>query len=98
MKRNRKIILGSGSPRRKQLLQVLFNKAEVRVKNVEEHFPIDLTGPDIPLYLAEQKANAFEGEISEDDILVTADTIVWFDEHVLNKPADSADALVMLNK
>ena len=76
----------------------LFPAIEVRVKNVDEDFPSSLHAEKIPLFLAEQKANAFDGDLKPTEILVTADTIVWFDNHVLNKPADRAEALRMLNK
>ncbi|CAN5673462.1 Maf-like protein [soil metagenome] len=94
----KKIILGSGSPRRKQLLEELFSEVDVRIKNVNEDFPESLQAEKIPLFLAEQKAYAFKGELKSNEILITADTIVWFDNHVLNKPADHDEALRMLNK
>lgn len=94
----RKIVLGSGSPRRKQLLMELFPEVEVRLKDVNENFPIDLLAAEIPLFLSEQKANAYSGELKGNEILITADTIVWFDNHVLNKPIDRDEALVMLQK
>jgi septum formation protein len=93
-----KIILGSASPRRYQLLQAVFPDVVVRVKNVDEDFPSHLVRDNIPGFLAEQKANAFKGELKENEFLVTADTIVWFDNHALNKPDDADDALSMLRK
>ncbi len=98
MLKGRKIILGSASPRRQQLLQELFDNVEVRVKNVNEDFPSSLLEAGIPLFLSQQKANAFNGELKENEILIAADTIVWFDSHVLNKPADRDEAIEMLNK
>lgn len=94
----KKIILGSASPRRVQLLQAIFPNAEVKTKNFDETFPAHLKGKEIPEFLADQKSTAFNGELLQDEILVTADTIVWFDDHVLNKPAGGGDALVMLRK
>ena len=96
--RNKKIILGSASPRRFQLLNAIFPDIDVRVKSAEEIFPEHLSGKEIPEFLASQKSNAFEGEISQNEILITADTIVWFDNHVLNKPSGGAEALMMLRK
>src|SRR5689334_19101977 len=93
-----KLILGSGSPRRQQLLKEIFGQIEVRVKNVDESFPAHLAAEQISLFLAQQKAKAFENEIKKDELLVTADTIVWFDNHVLNKPADAEEAIQMLRK
>jgi len=98
MNTKRKMILGSASPRRHQLLQAVFPDVVVRVKNINEDFPNHLTRSEIPRFLAEQKAKAFEGEIKDDEILITADTIVWFDNHVLNKPDNSGEALIMLQK
>jgi len=94
----RKIILGSASPRRIQLLQAIFPEVEVRLKNFDEAFSADLKGKEIPEFLAEQKSKAFNGELQQGEILITADTIVWFDNHVLNKPAGGSEALVMLRK
>lgn len=94
----RKIILGSGSPRRKQLLTELFSVVEVRIKDVDEEFPAGLKGSQISVFLSERKADTYMDELAEDELLITADTIVWFDNHVLNKPADRHEALSMLNK
>ena len=94
----KKIILGSASPRRRQLLSAIFPSVEVRVKNTDETFPSHLKASEIPLFLAEEKSNSFKGEILRGEILITADTIVWFDNHVLNKPADASEALDMLRK
>jgi septum formation protein len=94
----RKIILGSASPRRFQLLKAILPQIEVRTKNYDETFPDHLKAKAIPEFLAAQKSNAFDGELQKGEILITADTIVWFDNHVLNKPAGESDALVMLRK
>jgi len=95
---SRKIILGSASPRRKQLLEAIFSDVEVRVKNVDEDFPAHLSESEISLFLAGQKSIAFEGELKTDEILITADTIVWCDGQVLNKPSGGGEALMMLRK
>lgn len=93
-----KIILGSASPRRQQLLKEIFSRVEVRIKNVNEDFPAHLKAEAIPVYLSVQKANAFNGELNANEFLVTADTVVWFDGHVMNKPAGRNEALEMLQK
>jgi septum formation protein len=94
----RKIILGSASPRRQQLMKELFPALEVRVKNSAEDFPSMLAEAEIPVYLAGKKADAFNGELKPGEVLVTADTIVWFNNHVLNKPLSRDDAHDMLKK
>jgi len=90
-----KIILASGSPRRKELLQNLGLNFEVKATHVEEEFPIELTAEQIPLYLAEKKADAYKFE-SNDEVIITSDTIVWLDGKVLNKPTDYEEAKNML--
>lgn len=93
----RKIILGSGSPRRKQLLEGLGWPITVHTKDVDEVFPERLQEANIPLHLAELKAMAFDQELKQDELLITADTIVWLDGKVLGKPTDQVDASRMLS-
>ncbi len=92
-----KIILASGSPRRKELLAMLGFDFEVRVKEVEEDYPEILDAEQIPEYLAKKKAEAF-GIIAEDELIITADTLVLCDGEVLGKPADEKNAHDMLRK
>ncbi|HET8962940.1 MAG TPA: Maf family nucleotide pyrophosphatase [Chitinophagales bacterium] len=89
-------ILASKSPRRQYLLKELGLTFDVHTKDVDESFPSSLKAHEIPLYLAEKKANAFEAELSEETIVITSDTIVWIENQVLNKPADKEDAVRML--
>ena len=91
------IILASQSPRRKELLLGLNIPFSVVTIDVEEDYPSDLVGVDIPMYLAEKKAKAFSGDMTENTLLITADTIVWHEGNVFGKPADKADAARMLN-
>ena len=93
---NNKIILASKSPRRQQLLQQLGLQFSVRTKDTDEDFSIELKAQEIPVYLSQKKALAFENELADDELLITADTVVWIDNQVLNKPADEAEALQML--
>lgn len=91
-----KIILASGSPRRQQFFKDLDIDFEIRLKEVEEIYPLHLQAEEITNYLAELKANAFEGELKSDEIVVTSDTIVWHNNQCLGKPKDEADAFNML--
>lgn len=91
-----KIILASGSPRRQQFFKDLDLDFEIRLKEVEEVFPEALQAEEITDYLALLKAQAFEGELNDGEILVTSDTIVWFNGKALGKPKDFADALRIL--
>ncbi len=91
-----KIILASQSPRRIELLSGLNIKFEVQVLDVNEDFPVQMVGVDIPMYLAEKKANAYKHIMDENTMIITADTIVWHEGKVLGKPVDESDARRML--
>ncbi|MHB9055145.1 MAG: Maf-like protein [Paludibacteraceae bacterium] len=88
------IILGSASPRRNELLKGLDIDFEIQTNEVEETYPDDLIGVDIPMYLAQKKADAYK--LQGNTLLITADTIVWMDGKVYGKPADRDDARKML--
>lgn len=90
------LILASKSPRRQYLLKELELNFEVRTKEVDEDFPANLKAEEIPLYLSEKKANAFDEELDDNTIVITADTIVWINGQVLNKPENFEDAARML--
>jgi len=93
---NYKIILASGSPRRQQFFKDLDLDFEIRLKEVDEIYPNELKAAEITNYLAELKANAFDGEIAENEVLITSDTIVWLKEKALGKPKDYDDAVAIL--
>jgi len=90
------IILASGSPRRQQFFKDLDLDFEIRLKEIEEVFPPDLKEKAITDYLAVLKSSAFEGELKENDILITSDTLVWHEDKALGKPKDYEDAFRML--
>jgi len=92
------IILASGSPRRKFFLEELGLDFEIRLKPIDEHFPPELKGHEISDYLAVSKAQPFLNELRPNDVLITADTIVWLNDEALNKPSDIEDAKCMLEK
>jgi septum formation protein len=91
-----KLILASGSPRRQQFFKDLDLDFEIRLKEIEEIFPPELKREEITNFLAELKANAFEGELNENEILITSDTIVWHNDKALGKPKDAEDAFNIL--
>lgn len=91
-----KLILASGSPRRQQFFKDLDLDFEIRVKEIEEIFPNELKAGQITAYLAELKASAFEGELIDNEILITSDTIVWHNDRALGKPKDKDDAFTIL--
>ena len=94
--KNYTIILASGSPRRQQFFKDLEIDFEIRLKEIEEVYPPNLIEEDITDYLAVLKSDAFEGELNENEILITSDTIVWHENKALGKPKDYADAFLML--
>ena len=96
LKLNYKLILASGSPRRQQFFKDLDLDFEVRLKDTEEIYPETLKAEEITNFLAELKANAFEGEIAENELLITSDTIVWLNGKALGKPKDYDDAFAIL--
>ena len=78
-----KVILASNSPRRKELLSGLGIDYEVRtLPDVDESYPETLQGGDIPLYIAREKAAAYRDLMQADELMITADTIVWLDGRV----------------
>ncbi len=91
-----KLILASGSPRRQQFFKDLGLDFEIRLKEIEEIYPPELKAEEITNYLAELKACAFEGELNDNEILITSDTIVWHNNRPLGKPKDSQDAFDIL--
>lgn len=95
---NFRIILASRSPRRQQLLRELGLRFEVIIKDFNESYPEGLDGEEIARYVASGKANTFKNEISDNEIVITADTIVWCNNKVLGKPLNSNDAIRILKE
>lgn len=94
-----KIVLGSNSPRRRELLAGLDIDFEVQViPGIDESFPDTLPAVDVPVYIARKKAEAYIPSMPADELLITADTIVWIFGEILGKPKDREDAIAMLRK
>lgn len=96
MKLNYTVVLASKSPRRQELLTGLGIEFEVRTKEIEEVFPSTLYKEEIPLYLSNLKAKAFEKELTEKELIITSDTIVWNENKQLGKPKSRTEAIEML--
>lgn len=90
------LILASGSPRRQQFFKDLNLDFEIRLKEIEEIYPPELKAVEITDFLAELKANAFEGELKENEVLITSDTIVWHKNKALGKPKNAEEAFEMI--
>lgn len=93
---NYRIILASRSPRRQQLLRQAGLRFDVIVREFDETYPPGLTGEGIARYIAERKAESFRNELSDNEIVITADTIVWCNGMVLGKPSDLDETISML--
>ncbi len=92
-----KIVLASNSPRRRSLLSGLDIDFEVRViPGIDESYPESIDPMEIPLYIARSKAEAYKPTMADDELLITADTIVWTADGVMGKPADREEAYAML--
>ena len=93
--KNRNVILASGSPRRQNFFKELDLDYTIDVREVEEVYPEELQGAEITDYLAKLKAAVFT-DLTDKDILITGDTIVWKDGKAIGKPRDAEDAKAML--
>lgn len=93
-----RIILGSASPRRQELLKSLGFDFELSPINALEEWPSGLKGVEISDYLASLKSDSFFRPLSEKELLITADTIVWCGNSIFNKPADFDEGKTMLRR
>mgnify|MGYP001219562791 CR=1 FL=1 len=91
-----KIVLGSGSSRRKELLGMTGINFEVNSIPVDESFPNDLKSSEISEYIVKNKSEAFNNIIQKNEIIITADTLVWFESQCLGKPKNKTEAKQML--
>lgn len=92
------IILGSQSPRRRELMKGLDIPFTAITIDADESYPKDLRGGDIPLYISRAKARAYASKLTEGDLLITSDTIVWLNGEMLGKPHSEAEAKQMLGR
>lgn len=94
-----RLILGSASPRRQELLKSLgFDFRNKPMKVDETQWPEDLKAQEICIFLAEKKADAYDEALKDDELLITADTIVWCEGKVYNKPENFAEGKKMLSE
>lgn len=95
--KNKHIILASGSPRRQHFLKELGLDFEIRLKEIDEVYPSKLKRFEITDFLSKLKAKPFSKDLKENDILITADTIVWLENKAIGKPKNLEDAKIMLS-
>ena len=92
------IILGSQSPRRRELMSGLDIPYRAISIDADESYPQELEGGDIPIYISRAKAQAYIAHLHADELLITADTIVWLNGKMLGKPHDESAAREMLRQ
>lgn len=96
---NYKIVLASNSPRRRELLSGLNLDYTVRVlPDIDESYPDYLKGEEIPMYISREKADAYRNSMNENELIITADTVVYIHGKVLGKPKSLEEAKEMLRK
>ncbi|MDR3250979.1 MAG: Maf-like protein [Tannerella sp.] len=95
----KKIVLASNSPRRRELLKGLDIDFEIRlIGDIDESYPADTPPAEVPGFIAGLKADAYSATVAENELIITADTVVIVDGDILEKPADRADAIQMLQR
>lgn len=94
--KNYKFILASASPRRKELLSIYIKDFKIMPADIYETVPNNIALEDAPLYIAKEKAAAVFNKLNEDEIIITADTIVLLDNKIYGKPKDKLDAYNMI--
>ena len=94
----KKLILGSKSPRRQNLLLDAGYAFKVVAKEVEEIYPDDLEPEKVPEYLAKLKGEVFRDDLTEDQLVITADTIVILNDKIIGKPKSKQDAIDTLTE
>ena len=95
---NKKIVLASGSPRRKTLLEWAEVSFEVIVKPTDESYPSELAIDEVPVHIARQKALAVARELTNNELVIAADTIVVLENEMIGKPTSREDAIQILSK
>lgn len=92
---NHKIILASKSPRRQELLRLMDVDFRIELREVDESYPENLSPEEVAVYIAEKKAKAYDGSVN-DEVVLTADTIVVVDDKILGKPESLDHAVEIL--
>lgn len=95
---NYNIILASNSPRRQELIKDLDVPFVIKTKEIDEIYPLHLKEHEITDFLSDLKSKPFKDDISDKDLLITSDTIVWSNNKALGKPKDYAEAFKMLKE
>lgn len=93
-----RIVLASGSARRRQLLEWAEVGFDVIVKNTDESYPSEMAIGEVPVYIARNKALAVKEDLSHERVILAADTVVVLGEEIIGKPRDREDAIGILSR
>ena len=94
---NVKVLLASNSPRRRELLGMIMPEFGVAAsRNIDETYPSTMAAEDVPAYLSKLKASAYASDLEANELIITADTVVICDGHIMGKPKDCDEAVAML--
>lgn len=94
--KDKKLILSSNSPRRQELMRGLELEFEVRVNPIEEIFPVEMRAEYVAAYLSKLKADSYPDQLADNEILITSDTVVIENGHLLGKPTNDEEAFDMI--
>lgn len=93
-----RVFLASASPRRRELLSLILPHYKLAVtKDIDESYPATLAAEDVPAYLSRLKAHAYIDDLKDNDLVITADTVVILDNKILGKPHTVEEACAMLS-
>lgn len=92
-----KVLLASNSPRREELLRGIDIDFEIKVlPDIDESYPTNLPNEEVAEYVALKKANSYTNRLKEDELMITADTVVLLDNKIYGKPTNKEEAKEML--
>jgi septum formation protein len=94
--KGKKLVLASKSPRRKELLSQISSNIEIRIQEVDEIYPLEIPVYEVATFLSQLKSKALFDSLQENELIITADTLVILDNKILGKPKDSEEAFQML--
>jgi septum formation protein len=94
--KGKKLVLASKSPRRKELLSQISSNIEIRIQEVDEIYPLEMPVYEVASFLSQLKSKALFDSLQDNELIITADTLVILDNKILGKPKDSKEAFHML--
>lgn len=94
--KGKKLVLASKSPRRRELLSQISTNIEIRIQEVDEVYPSEIPVYEVAKFLSQLKSKALFDSLQDNELIITADTLVILNNKILGKPKDSEEAFQML--